>query len=261
MALGGPMFSEFLLMSMYASASRLVYGMGVDEQRTQGDLFTRLAKEYLAKELDGPTKITTIQGLLLLSARECVLGEISQGWNHAGLAFRMIQDLGVHLAPSEVAGSSSLSLEEQATRDRLFWAAFIWDKSMSLALGREPTLAARKNRDPSSMADFDDDNEPWTPYSADPASCSPAFLSYVYQPKQRVAAFRFYAHVCLVGCLLVLRETHLLTGLRHLADRFFMASSWNSTAQRAGSLSANVEPPSLSCVNGSMPCGSLSPTA
>lgn len=36
--------------------------------------------------------------------------------------------LGIHLAPEKLAGASSLSFEEQATRDRLFWTAFIWDK-------------------------------------------------------------------------------------------------------------------------------------
>jgi hypothetical protein len=36
--------------------------------------------------------------------------------------------LGIHHAPESVSGVTNLSVEEQATRDRLFWAAFIWDK-------------------------------------------------------------------------------------------------------------------------------------
>jgi len=36
--------------------------------------------------------------------------------------------LGIHHSPESVSGVSNLSQEEQATRDRLFWAAFIWDK-------------------------------------------------------------------------------------------------------------------------------------
>lgn len=85
MALGGPLFSEFLLMSMYASATRMIDGLDANERRAQGELFDRLAREHLSKELEGPSKITTIQGLLLLSGRECALGSTSQGWNHAGL--------------------------------------------------------------------------------------------------------------------------------------------------------------------------------
>ena len=57
----------------------------MEERSAQGELFERLAKEYLAQEMEGPAKITTIQGLLLLSGRECAEGRVSQGWNHAGL--------------------------------------------------------------------------------------------------------------------------------------------------------------------------------
>ncbi|KAK7951623.1 fungal-specific transcription factor domain-containing protein [Apiospora aurea] len=85
MALGGPMFSEFLLMAMYTSATSKIDGLDHEERITQEALFSQLAKEYLAKEMEGPTKITTIQGLLLLSGRECAAGNVSQGWNHAGL--------------------------------------------------------------------------------------------------------------------------------------------------------------------------------
>ncbi|KAH8897668.1 hypothetical protein GQ53DRAFT_449273 [Thozetella sp. PMI_491] len=198
MALEGPMFSEFLLMCMYSSATRMIDGMSMEERQTQGNLFERLAKEYLAQEMEGPSKITTVQGLLLLSGRACALGNVSQGWNHAGLAFRMIEDLGIHLAPEKLAGSSSLSFEEQATRDRLFWTAFIWDKTISLALGREPTFPPRLGRDPSSMADFDDDDAPWTAYFINPLHCPNALISYVYQPKRRVATFRFHARLCLI---------------------------------------------------------------
>ena len=93
MVLGGPAFSECLLMVLYACASRMIDGLTEEQKIAQGDLFVKLAKAYLIKEMDGPTKITTIQALLLLSGRECALGEVSQGWNHAGFAFRMIQDV------------------------------------------------------------------------------------------------------------------------------------------------------------------------
>jgi hypothetical protein len=63
----------------------MIDGLTEEQKLAQGDLFVKLAKAYLAKEMEGPTKITTIQGLLLLSGRECALGDISQGWNHAGL--------------------------------------------------------------------------------------------------------------------------------------------------------------------------------
>ncbi len=71
-------------------------------------------------------------------------------------------------------------------------------RAISLALGREPTVAPRQGRDPFSMVDFDDDDEPWTAYFVDPLNCPPSLVNYVYQPKRRVAAFRFLARLCLV---------------------------------------------------------------
>ncbi|ORY28947.1 hypothetical protein BCR39DRAFT_180801 [Naematelia encephala] len=85
MALSGPYFSEFLLMALYASGTRMVDGLSEYERKVQGDMFTKRAKELLAQELDGPSKVTTIQGLLVLSGRECAVGQDSQGWLHAGM--------------------------------------------------------------------------------------------------------------------------------------------------------------------------------
>ncbi|RSH80831.1 hypothetical protein EHS25_007000 [Saitozyma podzolica] len=170
MVLGGTCFSEFLLMVLYACASRMIDGLTEEQKLAQGDLFVKLAKAYLAKEMEGPTKITTIQGLLLLSGRECALGDISQGWNHAGLA----------------------------TRDRLFWAAFIWDKALSLALGREPTFHPRPGGDPSTIPDFDDDNEHWIPYFMHPLNCPLVLQGYVYPQSSRVVTFRLLARLCMI---------------------------------------------------------------
>jgi hypothetical protein len=48
------------------------------------------------------------------------------------------------------------------------------------------------------MLDFDDDEEAWFPFHVNPLNCPPAPIGYVYQPKRRVAAFRYIARVCLV---------------------------------------------------------------
>ena len=86
MALGGPFFSPFLLMTIYASATRMIDGLQEGERQAQGDLLTRLAREMLSKELDkSSNRITTIQGLMLMSGRECAVGHVSQGWIYAGL--------------------------------------------------------------------------------------------------------------------------------------------------------------------------------
>ncbi|ORY30824.1 fungal-specific transcription factor domain-domain-containing protein [Naematelia encephala] len=206
MVLGGPNYSELLLMIIYASASRMIDGLTEEQKLAQGDLFVKLAKAYLVKELEGPSKISTIQALLLLSSRECALGQISQGWNHAGLAFRMIQDLGIHHAPESLLGASNLSPEEQAIRGRLFWAAFIWDKILSLALGREPTFPPRPGRDPlQDVPGFTDDDEPWIPYFTHPLNCPPSLQGYVYPHARRHTTFRLLARLSLIVHDIIMR--------------------------------------------------------
>lgn len=85
MAFGGPFFSDFLLVALYAAGTRTIDGLSEDERKSQGDHFTHLGRDMLSKELSGPTTIPLIQGLLLMSTRECVVGNISQGWSHSGL--------------------------------------------------------------------------------------------------------------------------------------------------------------------------------
>ena len=91
MALSGPFFSEFLLMCVYTNSNRMMDGLDPQERRTQGEIFSRLARDMLTKELEGPSKITTAQGLLLLSEVESALGNVSQGWNYAGLVSGLVR--------------------------------------------------------------------------------------------------------------------------------------------------------------------------
>lgn len=65
-------------------------------------------------------------------------------------------------------------------------------------MGREPSFPPRAGRDPSTMADFDDDEEPWTAYFSNPIHAPPQLKDYVYQPKRRVATFKYLAQLCLV---------------------------------------------------------------
>ena len=72
MALGGPFFSEFLLMAIYAAGIRMMDGIALADRVNQSDMFAQMAKKLLWQELDGPSKITTIQGLSLQPKRpEC----------------------------------------------------------------------------------------------------------------------------------------------------------------------------------------------
>jgi len=79
-------------------------------------------------------------------------------------------------------------------------------RTLSLALGREPTLAPRPNGDPSALPDFGGDDEPWIPYFAHPLNCPPSLQGYIYPRTNRGLAFRLLARLCMVCPALLVRQ-------------------------------------------------------
>lgn len=70
--------------------------------------------------------------------------------------------MGIHL-PVDQTGEK-FSAEDRDMRTRLFWSAYCWDKTMSLTLGREPSLASRPGFLPDSLPDDPDDETDWCPF-------------------------------------------------------------------------------------------------
>ncbi|KAF5530113.1 nitrogen assimilation transcription factor nit-4 [Fusarium mexicanum] len=142
MALNGTYYSDFLLMSIFALAARhLSRQEGDSVDSNMGERFFTRAKMLLMDELNNPKpRIPTIQGLLILGWRQCAFGKSSQGWLLTGMAIRMMVDIGMHLNANRIAELERLTPSEIETRKRLYNSAFIWDKTLSLALGRPPSL-------------------------------------------------------------------------------------------------------------------------
>jgi hypothetical protein len=142
LALGGPYCSNFLLMCIFGLAARHL------PDQSQGPLgvtnahqFVLQAKQLLLEEMASSIpSIPTIQGLLILSGVHCAMGKSSEGWLYTGMAFRMMADVGLHLPLNKLAALESRTPAEWETRRRLYNSAYIWDKTLSLALGRPPSL-------------------------------------------------------------------------------------------------------------------------
>lgn len=84
--------------------------------------------------------------------------------------------MGLHLPVSDDAASLRFSAEDRDMRNRVFWSggwrnaspginpsAYIWDKTMSLALGREPGFSCRPGLSTDSLPQDPDDNMEWEP--------------------------------------------------------------------------------------------------
>lgn len=101
-------------------------------QRAVSGLFESLKVGYAS--------VPTIQTLLLLSAQECGKGNRTQAWLYSGMAFRVLDDLGISIDSRKYLGAAQLSDEDIEIRNRLFWSCYFWDKIVSLYFGRAPTM-------------------------------------------------------------------------------------------------------------------------
>jgi len=128
MACGGPYFSKLLLNAIYFAAAkfspRTVVRKDPNDVRTAGWHFRERVRVLLGSALDR-SDVTTIQALLLMTNSLFALGdERSAAWLYAGLAFRMITDLGMHVDAPELGNTRKFSDEDLEIRRRVFWAAF-----------------------------------------------------------------------------------------------------------------------------------------
>ncbi|CAG9939801.1 unnamed protein product [Clonostachys rosea f. rosea IK726] len=169
MAMLGPYYSHTLMNALLAHSVR--WGIG-DEQTRQllsayddGKVFARQAWDGIFKELrEGVCTISTVQALLLLSAQECSHGNSTQAWVCTGIAFRLIDHLGISFDSQRFMGSVALSDEDSEIRRRLFWSCYFWDKLMSLYLGRSPSLQQSPASPPQRILDDSAEDELWTPH-------------------------------------------------------------------------------------------------
>ncbi len=128
MACQGPYFSKLLLNAIYFGASKFTSTVETRSDpadvRTSGWAFRQRVKELLVTALEKST-VTTIQALLVMTCSLHALGEEkSAAWMYAGMAFRMMIDLGMHIEGSSLFNSDQLSDEDLEIRRRVFWASF-----------------------------------------------------------------------------------------------------------------------------------------
>ncbi|KAM0512802.1 hypothetical protein ACHAPE_008435 [Trichoderma viride] len=113
------------------------------------------------------------------------------------MAFRMAKDLGLHVDPKKLGPlSSQFSDEDLALRQQMFWSCYSWDKTMSLCLGRAPTmLEAIELPTADTLLDGRDaDDEIWQPVLVQ-ESLSETFVRHRALSSTRFAA---YCELCTI---------------------------------------------------------------
>ncbi|KAL5335041.1 fungal-specific transcription factor domain-containing protein [Aspergillus crustosus] len=135
------------------------------EPYEHGSLFARQAMSMVFSEIStGHPKVPTVQTLLLLSAQECSAGHRTQAWLYSGMAFRLIDGMGITFTAD--GGQSGLNLEDEDVeiRQLLFWSCYFWDKMVSLYLGRTPTLQHSGLSPDQIMLDDSAEHDLWSPH-------------------------------------------------------------------------------------------------
>jgi hypothetical protein len=106
-----------------------------------GAAFSENAVKHLFEDIRrGYNGVPTVQALLLLSAQECGRGNRTQAWLYSGMAFRLIDDMGICVDGRRHEDAERFSVEDLEIRNRLFWSCYFWDKLISLYFGRTPVI-------------------------------------------------------------------------------------------------------------------------
>ncbi|CAK7229951.1 hypothetical protein SEUCBS140593_007419 [Sporothrix eucalyptigena] len=213
MAVLGPYYSHTLMNALLSHSIRWARS----NARTQellvpydnGTVFGRHARDMIFSELrQGICSIPAVQTLLLLSAQECSLGQCAQAWVYSGIAFRLIDHLGICFDGQRYAGSVKLSDEDIEIRRRLFWSCYFWDKIISLYLGRSPSLRESLVSPPQHMLDDSAEEELWQPHGI----CFPPGQSYTPTKAHSTSSF---VQMCRLSVIFNQILTHMYDPLQH----------------------------------------------
>lgn len=121
-----------------------------------GAAFSANAVRYLFEDIQqGRNGVPTVQALLLLSAQECGRGNRMQAWLYSGMAFRLIDDMGICVDGRRHEGAENYSTEDLEIRNRLFWSCYFWDKLISLYFGRTPLIQNSAMSPPRILSKFE----------------------------------------------------------------------------------------------------------
>lgn len=162
----------------------------------------------------GYAGIPTIQTLLLLSAQECGRGNRTQAWLYSGMAFRLLDDLGISIDSRKYSGSAQLSDEDIEIRNRLFWSCYFWDKVLSLYFGRAPTMQHSHVSPPRMILDDTAEIEIWTPHGV-------TFTDGAHYPPTQAHSTSCFMKMCGLAEVLNQILIHIYDPIRRSTDSEF----------------------------------------
>lgn len=219
MKINGPYYSDALLHAILAHSVRWCKSeprIGpILEQFDGGADFSHRAVTGLYDSLKvGHVDIPTIQTLLLLSAKECGRGNRTQAWLYSGMAFRLLDDLGISIDSRTYSDSAHLNDEDIEVRNRLFWSCYFWDKLVSLYFGRSPTMQHSCVSPPRTILDDTAEVEIWTPHGVD-------FPEGTHYPPSQAHSTSCFMKTCGLAEILNQILIHIYDPIRQVSEAEF----------------------------------------
>ncbi|TFK76133.1 hypothetical protein BDN72DRAFT_810181 [Pluteus cervinus] len=149
-----------LVFAVFACAAQLVEDVRLSTGGQRGDdggmgmvYYERaLILQYISH---ANIQIAHVQGFILMSSFLCSINCLPQAWILIGQGIRTGQDLGLHRSPKRLTITSI----EKETRRKVWWALYVLDRMLALALGR-PLGINDSDCDVELPVDVDDDYLP-----------------------------------------------------------------------------------------------------
>ncbi|KAF2756436.1 hypothetical protein EJ05DRAFT_441135 [Pseudovirgaria hyperparasitica] len=216
-AIGGPLFSPALLCVICLHSTRFT-------DRNLSDELLARARLLLSKDMHQEPTIPTLQALILLSAREIGKGSVSLAWLYSGMGFRMAIDLGIFTKANNTSDS-----QIGCIRERLAWSCFLWDKAISLYLGRVPTLVEPPDFELGIPTDCSMEHDPWVPLGVGDAS---AIDGYRPTPSRIYSCFNNFCKLMVIVNDILLnlynqkRSDNYSTVLAHIKSARHALDEW-----------------------------------
>jgi hypothetical protein len=108
----------------------------VNRVSTSHARFFKRAKTLVFSSVFQAGTIDIVQSLLLIGQYLHSSEQLEHSWTVIGFAIRLAQGLGLHLN----AGNFTSSVVEQEVRKRVWWGCFVFDRILSMKVGRPPTI-------------------------------------------------------------------------------------------------------------------------
>ncbi|KAK2732011.1 hypothetical protein FQN55_004272 [Onygenales sp. PD_40] len=219
MKMNGPYYSDILMNAILSHSIRWCkdepkIGRLLDSYDGGAQFFHQACSGLFESVKGGNGQIPVVQSLLLLSAQECGRGNRTQAWLFSGMAFRLVEDLGITIDSRKYSGTVQFSAEDIEIRNRLFWCCYFWDKLVSLYFGRSPIIQDTPVSPPRILLDDTAEIEIWTPHGL-------IFPEGTHYPPAQAHATSCFMKMCSLTEILNQIIIHIYDPVRKSTEREF----------------------------------------